>query len=90
MFLRRFRKLDYVCHQCGATDRASIAETETIYDPMTGDPDDPPYMACPKCRTGMLFPMRYTNKHGVTFVSELETKKNGKQIWRLDVKTAPV
>lgn len=90
MFLKKFHKLDYVCHQCGATDKATISETETIYDPMTDDPEDPPYMACPTCRTGMLFPMRYTNKHGVTFTSELETKKNGKQVWRLDVKSALV
>jgi hypothetical protein len=89
MFLKMFRKLDFVCHQCGATDKATIAETETIYDPMTGDPQDPPYMACPNCFTGVLFPLRYTNEHGVTFASELETKKNGRQVWRLNVKPAP-
>lgn len=90
MLLRRLRKLDFVCHQCGATDKTSIYKTETIYDPMTGNSQDPPYMACPKCRTGVLFPMRYTNQHGVTFSSELEIMKNGKQKWRLDVKAAPV
>ncbi len=90
MFLEKYRKLDFVCHQCGATDRATIADTETIYDPATGDPEDPPYMACENCLTGTLLPMRYTNKHCIMFVSELETRKNGKQVWRLDVKPVPV
>ncbi len=89
MFLKRLRKIKFVCHQCGFTDKATIADTETIYDPATGDPEDPPYMACKKCLTGTLLPMRYTNTHGVTFISGLETKKNEKQSWHLDVKTAP-
>lgn len=90
MFLKKLRKLDFVCHQCSATDKATLAQIETIYDPMTGDPEDPPYMACPNCLTGMLFPMLYTNIYGVTFISQLETNKNGKQFWRLDVKPATV
>ena len=80
MFLKKLRKLDFVCHQCGATDRPSIAQVESIYDPCSGDPQDPPYIACVNCLSGILLPMRYTNEHEFTFSSELETKKNGKQV----------
>ena len=90
MFLKKLRKLEFVCHQCSATERPTLADVETIYDPCTDDPEDPPYIACENCLTGTLLPMRYTNKHAITFTSELKTSKNGKHSWHLDVKPAPV
>ena len=89
LLLKYFRKIDFVCHQCAAFDRTTLTNVESIYDPCTNDPHDPPYIACENCITGILLPMKYTNKHNVIFSSNLETKKNEKQTWRLDFKPAP-